>query len=209
MIAAIMVLSALIAGCATTSRVPGSPSSSGAIGTEPTPAPGPAPPRQGPSAPVVSPLVTEQQWLDEWFRGTPVVIAMPDSNTLAVDVPLANSFAAGSNSIRPALAAVLERVATSLRRQAAMRVSIAAPTDDNGPTALATSRTQQVREYLIARGVASTRTTGLGTARAGTAVQLRMVIVPQAISRLNDATLQVPASGFKPTSAAPVSGTKR
>jgi outer membrane protein OmpA-like peptidoglycan-associated protein len=161
------------------------------------------------SAPAVSPLASEQRWLDEWFRGTPVVIALADANTLAVDVPVANSFDAGRSNIKPALAAVLDRVATSLRRQPPMRVSIAAPSDAGGAAALASARAQQVRDHLVSRGVASTRITGVGTARAGAPVQLRLLIAPQAIGRLDDAMLPVPASGAKPTSTAPASSPKR
>ncbi len=195
-IAVALALAAVLAGCATPLGKPGGsslpPMDPG--GAEPAP---------------VSPLVTEQRWLDEWFRGTPVVIAMADSGTLAVDVPLANSFGAGSSSIKPALAAVLDRVATSLRRQPTMRVIVAAPADANGAAALAHTRAQQVRDHLAMRGVATTRMTGVGTARAGTAVQLRMLVAPQAIGRLDDATLPVPVQGVKPVAATPASGVKR
>lgn len=129
-------------------------------------------------APGESPLVTEQRWLAEWFRGTPVVIALTDSHTLGVDVPLAHSFAAGSSTVKPALAAVLDHVATSLRRQPAMRVAIAAPADASGNPRLATSRAQKVREHLVSRGVATTRLTGSGTTAAAGPVQLRIVLSP-------------------------------
>lgn len=164
----------------------------------------------GPPAPAAS-LVTEQHWLEEWFRGTPVAIKLIDANTLAVDVPLAHSFAAGSSSVKPALAAVLERVAASLRRQPALRISISAPTDTDGAASLAASRTQKVREQLISRGVAETRTAGLGTARAGTAVELRLIAVAPQIVRLDDATLPPPpAPGVKRTGpAAAASSPKR
>lgn len=131
-----------------------------------------------PQAPAESPLLTEQRWLAEWFRGTPVVIVLTDAQTLGVDVPLANSFSAGSSDVRPALAAVLDRVATSLRRQPAMRVAIAAPADASGNARLASGRAQKVREHLASRGVAATRLTGSGTTAAGGPVQLRIVLNP-------------------------------
>ena len=201
---------ALVAGCATTSTVnPGAP-------TPPPPRPGvieppptTAPPRTAPAPVPSSPLLSEQRFLDDWFRGTPVSIAMADANTLAIDVPLANSFAAGSSAVKPALAAVLNRVATSLRRQPAMRVSIAAPSDANAGVALASSRAQQVRDHLVSRGVAASRMAGVGTARTGAPVQLRLVIAPQAIGRLDDATLPVPTMGVKPVAASSASGSKR
>jgi hypothetical protein len=105
---------------------------------------------------------------------------------------------------------VLERVATSLRRQAQMRVSIAAPSDPNAASAaLANTRAQQVRDFLVTRGVPVTRMSGVGTARAGAALQLRLVTVPQAIGRLDDASLPPPSAGVKPVGAAPGSAGKR
>jgi hypothetical protein len=159
--------------------------------------------------PAASSLVTEQRWLEEWFRGTPVVIALHDVNTLTVDVPLANSFAAGSSSVKPALAAVLDRLAESLRRQPTLRVSITAPTDADGPPALAAGRTQQLREQLTSRGVAATRATSLGAARAGTAVQLRLIAVAPQVVRLDDATLPPPTPVVPRTGPGAASSVKR
>ncbi len=197
---------ALLAGCATP---PAPTPTSGA------PAPGavalpPAAPRATPPAAVISPLASEQRWFEDLFRGTPVVIALVDANTLAVDVPLANSFDAGKSAVKPALAKVLEYVTTSLRRQPAMRLSIAAPADATaGNVALAAARAQQVREALLARGVAATRLAGVGTARAGAPVQLRLLIAPQGISRLDDATLPLPVPGNRSASSASATAGKR
>ena len=198
-----------IAGCATPNvnpGAPGAPPRPGAVEPAPTlPGARPTPP----PAPVLSPAQSEQRFLEDWFRGTPVAIALADVNTLVVDVPLAHSFAPGSPAIKPALAAVLDRVATSLRRQPALRVSVAAPTDPNGAVALAANRSQQVRDHLIGRGVAASRMAGVGTARAGAPVQLRLTMQPQPIGRLDDATLPVPAMGVRPVVSAPASGAKR
>ncbi len=209
--AALLTLLALVA-CGTPAPGPGNgpPAGNGAAAAPaPAAAPPSAPARPAPT-PVASPLVSEQRWLDEWFRGTPVVIALADVNTLAVDVPLAHSFNSGSSSLKPALVAVLDRVATSLRRQASVRISIAAPTDAaGGSAALAAARAQQMREHLVARGVPATRMAGVGTARAGAPVQLRMMSLPQAIGRLDDASLPVPTAGVKPAVSTPASGAKR
>lgn len=201
LLAVMIVVPALLLACATRAPTPGSAGAADPSGGA-VPAPPSSPMRPAPSTPTVPPLVSEQRWLDEWFRGTPVVIALADIHTLAVDVPLAHSFDVGSTSIKPALAAVLDRVATSLRRQPAVRLSIAAPTDPSGGTvALAAGRGQQVREHLLARGVAAARLAGVGTARAGAPVQLRLLMAPQAIGRLDDATLPPPSAGIKATSA--------
>jgi outer membrane protein OmpA-like peptidoglycan-associated protein len=168
----------------------------------------PAAPSTRPEPPV-SPLVVEKRWLDEWFHGTPVVIALHGDSALHVEVPLAHSFAAGSSTIKPALAAVLDRVATSLRRQAGTRVSIAAPADSGGAAAQASNRTQQVRDHLVARGVPGARITSLGIVRAGEPVQLQIVVAAQPISRLDDRALPVPAAAVKPTAATPESAPRR
>ncbi len=151
--------------------------------------------------PAPSPLVAEQRWLDEWFRGTPVVIALADVNTLAVNVPLANSFRAGKSAPKPALVAVLDRVATSLLRQPGMRISIAAPPDAAGtaPTTprLAVARAQQVRAHLVSRGVPLARVATISSARAGAPLQLRLLTTPQAIGRLDDAALPPTGAGIK------------
>lgn len=195
-LAQVLTCLALLGGCATPTPRHGEPAPGAPATTAPPP--GPTPPWAVPPAPPVSPLVSEQRWLEEWFRGTPVVIALADVNTLAVDVPLAHSFDAGRSSIKPALSAVLDRVATSLRRQPMVRVSIAAPSDAaGGSVALATARAQKVREHLVSRGIAATRMAGVGTARAGAPVQLRLVIAPQAISRLDDASLPTLSAGAK------------
>ena len=201
-----------LVACSTPATGPGigPPAGSGAT---PAPATAGAPssvPARPAAPPVLSPLVNEQRWLDEWFRGTPVSIVLADANTLAVDVPLANSFDSGSNNLKPALVAVLDRVATSVRRQASVRISIAAPTDaTGGSVALAAARAQKMRDHLVSRGVPATRMAGVGTARAGAPVQLRLMTLPQAIGRLDDASLPVPAAGVKPAVAVPASGAKR
>jgi outer membrane protein OmpA-like peptidoglycan-associated protein len=209
---AALFLAMALGACSTPAPGPGSgqpASSGGAPAANPAAAPPSTPTRPVAPAPP-SPLVSEQRWLDEWFRGTPVVIALADANTLAVDVPLANAFASGSSAVKPALVAVLDRVATSLRRQASVRISIAAPNDaTGGSVALASARAAQVRDHLVSRGVPATRMAGVGTARAGAPVQLRLMTLPQAIGRLDDASLPVPAAGVKPAVAAPASGAKR
>jgi hypothetical protein len=63
--------------------------------------------------------------------------------------------------------------------------------------ALAVARAEQVRGHLVARGVAATRMAGVGTARPGAPVQVRLLVAPQAIGRLDDTALPVPASGAK------------
>jgi outer membrane protein OmpA-like peptidoglycan-associated protein len=139
--------------------------------------PNAAPRAPGPGTPSATPLATEQRFLEDWFRGTPVVIAAQPPVTLQLDVPLANSFDAGKADIKPALNAVLDRVAQSLLRQNAARVHVNAPTDASGNAALAQSRATRVREALGSKGIAATRVAVTETApRAGGPVQLRLTI---------------------------------
>ena len=132
------------------------------------PAPGTSP---------ANPLATEHRFLEDWFRGTPVVIAAQPPVTLQLEVPLVNSFDAGKADIKPALNAVLDRVAQSLLRQSAARINVNAPADAGGNAALAQSRMQRVREALGRKGIASTRVDLTDAApRSGGPVQLRLII---------------------------------
>lgn len=200
-LASLCTAAVLAAACATPGTAPaptGQAPVSPGTGTMP-PADG-APPRPPPpaSAPL-SPLATEQRFLEDWFRGTPVVIALQGPQNLNVEVPLQFSFDAGRADIKPALAAVLERVAESLRRQPGARVSIATPTDPGGPGALAQQRAQRVREHLVTRRIAAPRLAlAEGSPRSGGPIQLRLVIPPAAFP---DA-LKAPAATVAP--AAPL-----
>ena len=166
--------------------------------------PGATPP-SGPPA-VLSPAATEQRYFDDWFRGTPVVITALPNHVLAVDVPLANSFDAGRADIKPALGAVLDRVAESLRRQAGARVTVGAPADAGAPVALALARAraERVREQLVSRRIAAPRIVLGGPARAGGPVQLRMSIpppaFPAAVSRTQPSN-EVPSQRVAPVVA--------
>jgi len=146
-----------------------------------------------PAAPV-APVVAEQRWLEDWFRGTPVVIASQGSSNLQVDVPLANSFDSGKADIKPALSAVLERVSEILRRQAGARITVSAPNDAGGAATLAQARAQRVREHLVTRRIAAPRIAIAEGTRPGGPVQLRLTIPPMPIVRRDDAPLPVAAT---------------
>lgn len=194
---------------------PSSPSSGSGVFSAPAPNAPPADPNAvpRPSVPATPPataLATEQRFLEDWFRGTPVVIAAQPPVTLQLDVPLNNSFDAGKADIKPALNAVLDRVAQSLLRQSAARINVNAPADAGsnaaGAPVLAQSRAQRVREVLGSKGVAATRVVLTETApRAGGPVQLRLTIPganaqPIARSSKSEGTAAAPGSGVKPVS---------
>ena len=187
----------LLVACATPGPTPGPGSTTPAAGDT-----GLAP-RAAPPAPAPSPLATEKRWLDDWFRGTPVVIALQGPATLAVDVPLANSFETGSTAPKAALVAVIERVAESLRRQTGTRVSVAAAADAGATPAQAQARAQRVRDLLVARQVAATRVSTQPGSAAGSGVQLRISVIAAPIAQLDDGTLPPPAGGVKPVATKP------
>lgn len=119
-------------------------------------------------------LAVERTWLASWFRGTPVSIAQRGDGAVTVDVPREFCFEAGSSSVKPALAAVLDKVADSMGRLPGARLPwLAAPADPGAAATLALQRAAKVREHLIARGVAAARL-GPPAATSAATVQLRM-----------------------------------
>jgi len=169
----------MLAACASTDpALPGrpgvfsapAPGSPGAPGSDPNTAPRPGTPGASPA----TPLATEQRFLEDWFRGTPVVIAAQPPTALQLDVPLANSFDAGKADVKPALNAVLDRVAQSLLRHAGARITVTVSADAAGPATLAQARAQRVRDSLAAKGIAATRVSLIESARGGSPVQLRL-----------------------------------
>lgn len=122
-------------------------------------------------------LATERQWLQAWFKDTPVRIA-EEPGGLIVEVPIAFAFDKARSEPKPPLLAVLDKVSQSLLRQPQARLGlVAAPDDGNAvaTTALATQRAAQVRRYLIGRGVAASRL-GPPAGTSAAALQLRMEI---------------------------------
>ena len=143
--------------------------------------PAPAPPARAPSTALPSgPLSVERQWLQSWFKGTPVRIAERGDGAVTVEVPTAFCFDPGRTELKPALAAVLDKVAESLRRVRQARLpGLAAPDDASVSSAVAQERALRVQRHLRSRGVAAAR---LGPASVTTegAVQLRLEVPPPA-----------------------------
>ena len=154
--AAALVVACALGGCAG--------SSPGGAGSRPVDA----------AASLAASMTVERQWLASWFKGTPVVIAQRRDGAITVDVPREFCFDPGRTAVKPALAAVLDKVAESMRRVPATQLAwLAAPDDANGGGPLAVQRASQVRDHLRGRGVAPVR---LGKASVATApaVQLRI-----------------------------------
>jgi outer membrane protein OmpA-like peptidoglycan-associated protein len=151
------VIAAALAGCGSSPRTS-------------RPPPASAPPDGEPP-----PLVVERRWLQSWFADTPVRITQRGDGPLSIEVPLEFCFERGRSGIRPALAAVLDKVAESLRRVPQARLErVAAPADDKtAGTALALQRAARVRDRLRARGVVASRIATPSVASSAS-VQLRI-----------------------------------
>jgi outer membrane protein OmpA-like peptidoglycan-associated protein len=132
------------------------------------------------------PLSGERQWLQSWFVGTPVVITELSDGAVSIEVPREFCFDAGDSKVKPALAAVLDKVAQSLRRTPTARLQqVASPADtphshstaaDTSAAHLALQRANKVRGHLLAKGAPAARMGNASTTLVA-AVQLRMDVV--------------------------------
>ena len=93
-------------------------------------------------------------------------------------MPREFSFDPGHTSVKPPLAAVLNKVAESLRRLPLARLSqVAAPDDATTAGPMGLQRAAQMRQHLLARGVPPSQL-GKPTATPAAAVQLRLEAAP-------------------------------
>ncbi|MEO8279277.1 MAG: hypothetical protein ABI564_06260 [Ideonella sp.] len=161
----IALLLMLLGGCSSVAP-PGAPAGQ----RPPTIQQGPADQR----ASLPATLAAERQWLQSWFEGTPVVIASRGGRSITVDVPKAHCFDPGRTRVKPALAAVLDKVAQSMRRLPYSALPlIAAPDDGTGNRSLAMQRAAQIHKHLRSAGVPAARLGQPGVTTAA-AVQLRI-----------------------------------
>jgi hypothetical protein len=164
-------------------NAPWPPSPPRSSSTAPLPPGSPAPeattsvptdPNAPPAAPTVPPIASEKRWLDEWFAKTPVVIRQLNESTLQLTVPMANSFDLGQVPPKPALVAVLDRIAESMRRQVNTRLAVLVSPDTGAPTSQAVSRAQKLSDHLISRRVQAQRIITSRTGVPGAPVQLQL-----------------------------------
>jgi outer membrane protein OmpA-like peptidoglycan-associated protein len=106
--------------------------------------------------------------MEQATRGTNVEVTRTADNQLKLNIPNDISFDTGSASIKPELRAVLDPFASSLRGDPGARVVIIGHTDNTGSDAvnnpLSLERAHSVRDYIVTRGVTSSR---VGTAGRG------------------------------------------
>ena len=93
--------------------------------------------------------------------GTGTVVTQTADNQLQLSIPNDISFDTGSADIRPGLRPILDQFAQGLGQQPSMEVRIVGHTDNTGSDAinnpLSVNRAQSARDYLVSRGVSSSR----------------------------------------------------
>lgn len=153
----------LVHGCAT------APPSRPAVDASPSAAPAAAP-----ATPRTTPAEIERRWLHAWFKGTPVRITQYGDDLVTVEVPREFCFDRGRSAVKPPLAAVLDKLAESLRRHPKARVQGLATSDDGaGDAELAAQRADRVRSHLRSQGVGPARL-GPSTRTAAAVVQVQL-----------------------------------
>lgn len=133
-------------------------------------------PSRGAGAPAAAALAVEQKWLRSWFEGTPVRIDQQTDGSLLVEVPRDFCFDTGRSRVKPPLAAVLAKLAESLRRQPQAELAlVSAPDEPRASRALAAERATQVRRALSERGVPLGQL-GRDSAAGGETLQLHIAM---------------------------------
>jgi outer membrane protein OmpA-like peptidoglycan-associated protein len=130
-------------------------------------------------------LEPQRTRLQSALKGTPVVVEATAERALRVAVPLKNSFEPGRAAVRPALAAVLDQLATGFKPYAATaELRIATPDDADAKVAgrLPKERSASVRDYLVGRGVPISRIAALGAVTAGETVEVLIADRPLSAS---------------------------
>ena len=141
-----------------------------------------------PAQPVASPattkasLLAEQRRLAALFQGTAVVVVAQPDGSLRIEVPLRLCFDSGRAEVKPTLATVLDRLASSQRRETT-RLLVTAPTDPAAKALLlATERAVATRDYLVERGVDAMRFSISAVAR-GSVVKIVVATAASPLSR--------------------------
>ncbi|ACT50755.1 OmpA family protein [Methylovorus glucosotrophus] len=108
----------------------------------------------------------QKQQMEQATAGTGVQVSQTADNRLKLDIPSDISFDSGKSDIKPNFRPVLDSFAQSLVANPATRVTIVGHTDNTGTDAvnnpLSLNRANHARDYLVTRGVASSRFTTEG-----------------------------------------------
>ena len=103
----------------------------------------------------------KKRQMERATAGTGTVVTQTADNQLKLSIPNDISFATGRHDIQPRLMPILDQFAQGLNQQPSMEVRIVGHTDNTGSDAinnpLSVNRAQSARDYLVSRGVASSR----------------------------------------------------
>jgi outer membrane protein OmpA-like peptidoglycan-associated protein len=106
-------------------------------------------------------MEAQKKEMEQATEGTGVAVTQTADNRLKLEIPSDISFAVGKATIEPNFRTVLDSFAASLNKNAAANATIVGHTDSTGSDAvnepLSLKRAVSVRDYLVTRGVASTR----------------------------------------------------
>jgi outer membrane protein OmpA-like peptidoglycan-associated protein len=101
--------------------------------------------------------------MEQATAGTGTVVTQTSDNQLKLTIPNDISFDTGRHDIKPNLRPILDQFAQGLSQQPSTEVRIIGHTDNTGSDAvnnpLSVNRAQSTRDYLVARGVSSSRIT--------------------------------------------------
>jgi len=99
--------------------------------------------------------------MEQATQGTGVTVSQTVDNRLKLDIPSDVSFDTNRYAIKPNLRPILDRFATTLNENPVTTVTIIGHTDSTGTDAinnpLSVNRAAATRDYLVARGVATSR----------------------------------------------------
>ena len=99
--------------------------------------------------------------MEQATQGTGVTVSQTADNRLKLDIPSDVSFDTNRYDVKPNLRPILDRFATTLNENPVTTVTIIGHTDSTGTDAinnpLSINRAASTRDYLVARGVATSR----------------------------------------------------
>lgn len=106
-------------------------------------------------------MEAQKQEMETATAGTGVQVSQTADNRLKLDIPSDISFDTNRADIKPNFRPVLDNFASSLAKNPVTTVTIIGHTDSSGTDAinnpLSVNRAASARDYLVARGVASSR----------------------------------------------------
>jgi outer membrane protein OmpA-like peptidoglycan-associated protein len=106
-------------------------------------------------------MEAQQRQIEQKTQGTGIEVARTPDNQLRIIVPSDISFPVGQATITPNFRSMLDNFAQSLQQNPETTVTIVGHTDATGSSTvnepLSLQRADAVRDYLVSRGVASSR----------------------------------------------------